>query len=111
MGAMLVPLNFRLAPAEWDAVLADCAPRMRAARRSLGRTRHRRWRSATAGGHPVQALDERGRRTRCARSPVTPLRPVLLVYTSGTTGAPQGAVHTQASLMANMAHCGGQVQA
>jgi acyl-CoA synthetase (AMP-forming)/AMP-acid ligase II len=27
VGALLVPLNFRLAPAEWDAVLADCTPR------------------------------------------------------------------------------------
>ena len=24
VGAVLVPLNFRLAPPEWDAVLADC---------------------------------------------------------------------------------------
>jgi fatty-acyl-CoA synthase len=27
VGAVLVPLNFRLAPPEWDAVLADCTPR------------------------------------------------------------------------------------
>jgi acyl-CoA synthetase (AMP-forming)/AMP-acid ligase II len=26
IGAVLVPLNFRLAPAEWQAVLADCTP-------------------------------------------------------------------------------------
>ena len=26
IGAMLVPLNFRLASAEWQAVLADCTP-------------------------------------------------------------------------------------
>ena len=27
LGAVLVPLNHRLAPAEWSAVLADCMPR------------------------------------------------------------------------------------
>ena len=30
-------------------------------------------------------------------------RPVLLVYTSGTTGRAKAAVHTQANLLANMA--------
>lgn len=28
LGALLVPLNHRLAPAEWQAVLADCTPRL-----------------------------------------------------------------------------------
>ena len=28
LGALLVPLNHRLAPAEWAAVLADCQPRL-----------------------------------------------------------------------------------
>src|SRR5688572_1815195 len=27
IGAMLLPLNFRLAPAEWRKLLADCTPR------------------------------------------------------------------------------------
>src|SRR4030095_13730254 len=26
IGAILLPLNFRLSPGEWDALLADCAP-------------------------------------------------------------------------------------
>jgi fatty-acyl-CoA synthase len=33
----------------------------------------------------------------------SPDAPLLLVYTSGTTGEPKGAVHTQANLLANMA--------
>ena len=28
LGAVLVPLNHRLSPAEWQAVLADCAPKL-----------------------------------------------------------------------------------
>src|SRR4051812_28354876 len=27
IGAILLPLNFRLAPAEWDGLLRDCTPR------------------------------------------------------------------------------------
>src|SRR5687767_10026254 len=27
IGAILLPLNFRLSPAEWDALMADCEPR------------------------------------------------------------------------------------
>lgn len=109
IGAILLPLNFRLAPPEWDAQLAHCAPRCIVhddtwadAARSLAQ-RHS---LAAHGAAEVMAA---------AAAPAAPVRasadsPVLLVFTSGTTGSPKAAVHTQSNLLANM-RIAAQVQA
>jgi fatty-acyl-CoA synthase len=101
LGAMLLPLNFRLAPAEWDTLLAQCTPRLLvhddawaqaaidAARRNGLAVRHAR------------ELDERGGAS-AAPDHARDDAPVLLVFTSGTTGRPKAAMHTQANLTANM---------
>jgi fatty-acyl-CoA synthase len=117
VGAMLVPLNVRLAPAEHRTILqhagtsvlvADQATLAAAVqlREALAGMRGvalgaapagwLAWDELVAGGAPPlaqlgQACD-----------------PVLLVYTSGTTGQPKGAVHTQEALIwnaVNAAHC------
>jgi fatty-acyl-CoA synthase len=107
LGAMLVPLNFRLAPAEWDSVVADCTPvgvwhddAWSEAAQALA-SRHRllcapahEWLQAPASALTAAAPPD--------LSPDLENAPVLLVYTSGTTGRPKGAVHTQAHLLANM---------
>lgn len=116
LGAVLVPLNHRLSPAEWRAVLQDCTPTLlvhddtlAAAAQDLAPQLggHVALRSADALG---QAPDEA---SVCApdseaAQPTQPATdalgaPLLLVYTSGTTGLPKGAVHTQGNLLANMA--------
>jgi len=104
LGAILLPLNYRLAQAELIAVLdhADASlivsDEVHAARAIE---------LATQSGAPrVDA--------KRITSPLKPARqaqtewmgdpavlPVLLVYTSGTTGKPKGALHTQAGLLAN----------
>ncbi len=92
MGAILVPLNYRLALAELQAILnhsgaslllADAAHQTVASQLSLP-PKVRGDSAAQLGGEADDL-------------------PVLLVYTSGTTGHPKGALHTQAGLLANCA--------
>lgn len=118
-GAMLLPLNFRLAAAEWDAMMADCTPSLvvhdgawAEAATSLA-SRHG---VAAIDGRPLAGLDADSsaataagassvgetERSTVASGEVDPQAPALLVYTSGTTSRPKGAVHTHANLLANM---------
>lgn len=101
IGAVLLPLNFRLAPAEWQRLLADCTPRHLVhdaewadAARSLAA-------QAGVAAHPLEALAQDAGAP--APDHARPDADALLVCTSGTTGGPKAAVHTQANLLANMA--------
>lgn len=105
IGAMLLPLNYRLAPAEHRQILlhADVA-----------------WLFADA--HHADAAAELVQSESCQPLPMSVLQsptagdhppvdsallqgddatPLLLVYTSGTSGRPKGAVHTQSALLWN----------
>ncbi|MGH7897761.1 MAG: acyl-CoA synthetase [Candidatus Binatia bacterium] len=112
LGAIFVPLNWRLAPPEHRDVLAHCAPKVLVAETEFlahvdairsGLTglltvacdgpSHGGWPSydelvAAAAGLDVPAGGD-------------PSAPVLLVYTSGTTGRPKGALLTQDALSWN----------
>jgi fatty-acyl-CoA synthase len=102
IGAILLPLNFRLTPAELGALLADCGARHLVYRPNWADVAQQLGARAPVALHPAsellsdntaQAAPELGR----------PSSPVLLVYTSGTTSRAKAAVHTQANLLANMA--------
>ena len=100
LGATLLPLNVRLAVPELQRVLQDATPRLLV--------------HDAAHADAAQALMP-GAQQRCwvdaliatESPPLAPLpvlsghEPLLLVYTSGTTGLPKGAVHTQAGVLAN----------
>jgi fatty-acyl-CoA synthase len=101
IGAVLLPLNVRLAPAEWDSQLRDCRPSHLVHDAHWGEQAAALGARCSVAVHALAALD--------AAEPVEPApevgedgSPVLLVYTSGTTGRPRAAVHTQANLLANM---------
>lgn len=119
LGAMLVPLNFRLAAAEWDALLADCTPICIAhdaawqdAAQALALRSGIVARSISMQGQaadPAQHGHDASRPIPLIHESGAAAAPALLVYTSGTTGRPKGAVHTQANLLANMrAACAAQ---
>ena len=100
IGAILLPLNFRLAPAEHEAILRHAGASLLVA-------------GATHAAAAAQLSDVIGRKplsTKALGNAVagaagslagTDDSPVLLVYPSGTTGKPKGALHTQANLLWN----------
>jgi fatty-acyl-CoA synthase len=90
LGAILVPLNWRLTAAEHKTILADCSPKwlfcdsnFEAHARNLG--------------IPIGKLEKiKNRKLQGADAD-----DILIVYTSGTTGKPKGAVLTQSALLWN----------
>ncbi len=99
-GAIFLPLNFRLAVPELQQVMHDAQPRLLV---------HDSHHAGTALALQAEGLKHTHHDTLIATAaprglPLPAVHsdlPLLLVYTSGTTGVPKGAVHTQAALMAN----------
>lgn len=116
-GVATIPLNYRLAPAEWAFILADARPRLLFAAShfqaaldglrgslpfverfvALGEARASDWESLDAWLAPGRAL-------RAVE--VGSDADVLQLYTSATTGQPKGAVLTHAAVMANVRQIG-----
>lgn len=112
LGAILVPLNFRLAGGEYAYFLEDAAPKAFFFDRE-----HQDRVESLKSGSPVEryvCFDDDDRvglaLPRCLnRFPVSPPseeeigpeEPVLIIYTSGTTGDPKGVVLTQGMITWN----------
>ena len=104
LGAIFLPLNFRLAVPELQQVMQDAQPRL-----LLHDTHHADTAHALQGAglqhthHDtlINTASPRGLPLPEMHGDVHNDLPLLLVYTSGTTGVPKGAVHTQAALLAN----------
>jgi fatty-acyl-CoA synthase len=107
LGAALLPLNFRLAPAEWAQQLADCGPSHLVHDAAWGAQAAELASRCGLALHSLAEFDAASASASASASAAVPDAggddsAVLLVYTSGTTGAPRAAVHTQANLLANM---------
>jgi fatty-acyl-CoA synthase len=89
LGAMLLPLNWRLAPAEWAWILADATPRVTVATPDFV--------AMLPGALDATAIPDAAPVPDKGR----PEDGYLLVYTSGTTGRPKGAVLSQLAVARN----------
>ncbi|WP_322992705.1 class I adenylate-forming enzyme family protein [Limnohabitans sp.] len=100
LGAVFLPLNFRLAVPELQQVMGDAQPRL-----LVHDTHHADTAYALQGAGLQHTHHDSLIATASPRALPMPAvhgeLPLLLVYTSGTTGVPKGAVHTQAALLAN----------
>jgi fatty-acyl-CoA synthase len=107
LGAILVPLNWRLAPAEHRAILADAEPKalfcQAALREQIEEIRPPcRLIACDFTGDGWAALDDLANEEASSGTIAGKTEDAaLIVYTSGTTGQPKGAVLTQDALFCN----------
>jgi fatty-acyl-CoA synthase len=109
-GAILVPLNWRMPPAELDGLIADCAPKLllfgaedSAAARALA--------DCPAAIGLDEGYDELVEAAAPLASPARwPADGIwYLLYTSGTTGRPKGVIHTFRMAVANYVNIGSAI--
>ena len=98
LGAIFLPLNSRLLISEHRWILRDAGPSLLIVHEEF----HQHGTEA-ADDIPVFVLDEVSRAEPIEPTPRvgSPDDPVLLAYTSGTTGTPKGALLSQSALTAN----------
>ena len=112
LGAVLVPLNWRMPPAELDGLIANSAPALLvhgAGEREAAR--------ALAAPPPAIDFDRDYEALLAAASPGRSWRarwPAestwYLLYTSGTTGRPKGVIYTFRMALANHVNIGGAIR-
>jgi len=111
LGAILVPLNWRMPPAELDGLIADSGPALLLHGRVEADAA-----AALADAPPAIDLDGDYEKLLAAAAPVR-LRSAwpggdtwYLIYTSGTTGRPKGVIYTYGMALANHVNIGGAIQ-
>ncbi len=100
-GAIAVPVNARLAPPEIQRLFDDCTPHGVIYDASLAASLHRAcaaaatppaWRLEVGGDPDRYEAELAAAAPRFEVAPVSPEDPAMLMYTSGTSGAPRGAL-------------------
>ena len=115
IGALFMPLNWRLAAPEHLQMMQDCPPALLfvepqyvaqtdSFRASLAATTLISFAPASAGWISYTDFCGRGNGVTSRDSQVGPDTPLLICYTSGSTGKPKGVLLTQRALACNAAN-------
>lgn len=102
LGAILVPLNWRLTANELAYIVADCEPKV-----VFFDDAHEETADHAASAcddcivQSIQSLEGGNAKPESTQSGGVLSDPLLIIYTSGTTGRPKGAVLTQQALLTN----------
>ena len=95
LGAIFVPLNWRLADAEIKEIIADCTPKV------IVHDHHFDEKANLLSSPLISTLDTLKNDQKHSLQTVSTEDSLLLVYTSGSTGRPKGVVLAQEALIAN----------
>ena len=95
LGAILVPLNWRLADAEIHEIIADCTPK------AVVHDHHFAEKANLLSSPFISTLEALKSDQTQELQEASTEDSLLLVYTSGSTGRPKGVVLTQEALIAN----------
>jgi fatty-acyl-CoA synthase len=102
LGAIFVPLNFRLSAAEVSYALTDSESRLVIAQEATREAVEVDVETILVDGPDAGYVAWRDAADPRDAEPVAPSDPVSIVYTSGTTGSPKGAVITHDNVAANV---------